>query len=307
METTRWRTNVILVAMLIGLTIVAHKVTQDEVLIDNVESVSILKPQSTTSIRIHKKGKYTHIEKQAGIWNITSPIYVKANQFRINSLLKLLATKKYKKLLINKVGLDDYGLDEPLLSVQFNDVTVDFGTTNPVSAMRYILIDSIVFLTDDAYFPFVNSQIGTLADPSLLPDFGELSKLQSNNFTFSRDSKGIWQNNKSITSDKVTETIEHWKNTQAFGIHDYMKRDVIDKIDVHFEHDSNPITFLVTSINPWLIIARPDIKLEYHLAKNMPARYCCYRPEKIRGGIWNIIRITLHLQSRSNHARTSRS
>ena len=55
------------------------------------------------------------------------------------------------------------------------------------------------------------------------------------------------------------------ENSQAFGVHEYIQRENLGDITVHLKQQGEPIHFIVTDTAPWLIIARPEIGLEYHL------------------------------------------
>ena len=110
----------------------------------------------------------------------------------------------------------------------------------------------------------MSSQIGTLVARELIHADAKITKLILPEHTLSRDDNDLWRTEQDISSDAIIETIYQWKHKQAFSVHDYMQRDPIAEILVYLDTSETPIQFYITDIEPWLIIARPDINLEYH-------------------------------------------
>jgi hypothetical protein len=52
-------------------------------------------------------------------------------------------------------------------------------------------------------------------------------------------------------------------------VHSYNEREQLGVIEVHIDNQYEPIYFFITDVDPWLIIARPDIDLEYHFNLDM--------------------------------------
>ncbi len=44
-----------------------------------------------------------------------------------------------------------------------------------------------------------------------------------------------------------------------------MTREVLGEVFVYIGNQQQPINYLITDTDPWLILARPEIGLEYHL------------------------------------------
>jgi len=271
MTSVNWKTNLVLLLFLIALTIVTYHTNDKQNKANDQQPLSSILPENADRIQITKNNKVTLIEKQGDIWHLTQPINVKANQFRIGSLLNLLTTDNVTRYTSTDLDLSRYGLAQPSLSVVINDQIFDFGITNPINNKRYVLSGSSVFLIEDIFYPLINSQLGTLVDQKLLADSGTITKLQTNKFTLSKNTEGLWESSLTASADAINETISQWKNAQAFGVHDYSthKSDALDKISIYINNQLTPTTYIVTSKKPWLIIARPDLMLEYHFDAEM--------------------------------------
>ena len=83
------------------------------------------------------------------------------------------------------------------------------------------------------------------------------------------------------SSDDIVATINNWKNAQAFGVRDYVERKVINDIQITLDNNATPIRFIVTDDEPWLIIARPELNLEYHFDEINIARLLSTKHDEI--------------------------
>lgn len=231
---------------------------------ETITVLSNIEISSITKINIRHNERVVNIEKTPTQWQLTAPLKIPANDFRINTILKLLNTESHAKYVANTLDLNKFGLVNPATSITFNDHTIGFGIANPINNYRYAKINNEVHMIDDHYYPLISSQIGTLVARTLLPPDTRLSKLVLPEQTLALDFDIKWFSTKAISADAITETLDHWKHTEAFGVHDYNERAPLETIEVYVWGNDEPIIFHITDVDPWLIIARPDIKLEYH-------------------------------------------
>ncbi len=220
------------------------------------------------SITIQHNNNNTVINRNSdGHWQITQPINIAANDFRINSILKLLNAPVHKHYPFELIGSKKFGYTGT--SIKFNDQTISFGITNPATKFRYVRLNDTVYTIEDVYSPLVTSHFSTLVSLNLLPADSRIKKLELINFTIDKDKKGRWQSSIDSSADQVSEILDAWLHTQAFGLHANMQGNEIDRnetgeITIYLE-DNTTIKYVVTDTDPWLILARPEIGLEYHL------------------------------------------
>ena len=219
-----------------------------------------------TSINIrHQKNNTILIKQNNNQWQITQPVNIAANNFRIQSILKLLKTPVHNQYSLDEIDTKTIGLEQPQTTVQFDKLTIEFGITNPATDLRYVKLNNHVYTIEDVYYPLINSHFGTLVSLNLLPDDSDIRKLILVNQTISKDDSGLWSSNSDISADNIIKTIQHWQQDQAFAVHEYMPRKELEKVFIYLQNQQQPITYTITDTDPWLIIARPDIGLEYHL------------------------------------------
>ena len=232
-----------------------------------LEKISNSKLSSISTIKIQHNQNTTTIIKSANAhWKITEPVAVDANDFRINSILRLLNAPVHNQYSLDEINASDTGLAKPLTSIQFNNHTIEFGIINPATNLRYIKFNNTVYTIEDVYYPLLSSHFGTLVSLNLLPADSKIEKLVLANQTIAKDGNGLWQSNSKISADNINRTLDHWRNDQAFGVHKYMQRgEELGEVFVYIEGQQQPLTYVITDTDPWLIIARPETGLEYHL------------------------------------------
>jgi hypothetical protein len=277
--------NLLNLALLLVVTALAYIIFQSEepsTELDRLSNIDI-DNQGTdiTSIVIEHNGRLTRLEKNAdNQWQMTEPVSIAANNFRINSLLKLASAPIHNRYPINQLNVDKIGLSRSDAShpeksspdrntstttVSFGNKVLRFGIINPATNLRYIQIGETVYTIEDVYYPLLSSHFGTLVSLSLLPENSSIEKLVLINQTISKDTNGRWQSNTDTSADSIAATLQNWKTLQAFGIHEYMQRDQLGEVLVYLEGKEKPISFQITDTDPWLILARPELGLEYHL------------------------------------------
>jgi len=223
-----------------------------------------VKADSINTITIRHNNRLINIEKSGTHWRITSPVDIAANDFRIRTILNLLSTVSHSEYAADSLDLEKYSLAQAKTSITFNKLRIDFGMINPINNYRYVKINNRVHLIDDHHYPLLSSQTGTLVSRTLLPADGKINKLVLPDQTLALNSKEIWQSTKEVSADAIVETLSNWKNSEAFGVHEYNERESLGAIEVYLDNAYEPIKFFITDVDPWLVIARPDIKLEYH-------------------------------------------
>ena len=258
---SRLITNLFLLILVVGLGTFLFINEEDQNIIKKLSAISA---ESIDQITIHHKQREIILKKSDQQWQMIKPVAIAANQFRIKTLLNLLSTGSHAQYPTGSLELEKYGLEQSETYVIFNNTKINFGIINPLNNLRYVILNSQLHLTDDYYFPLVSSQIGTLIARELLPADTKIKKLVLPEHILTRDENNLWTSTDEISSDAITEAVYQWTHKQAFAVHDYMERESLGEIQVYIESSKAPITFNITDVDPWLIIARPEVKLEYH-------------------------------------------
>ncbi len=263
--------NLLNLILFVFVIILASTIYLSEQTSSLLDTLTTTQTDSISSIRILHNNSTTQLEKQLKLtqgsqWKITQPVTVNANDFRVNSILKMLNAPVHSHYELSEFIAADIGLSNPPTRIQFNDLLIKFGITNQATNLRYVQINNDVYTIEDVYYPLLSSHFGTLASLNLIPENSKIKKLILGNQTITKDSNGFWQSNLNISADAINTIIDYWKTLQAFGVHEYMPRkESTEEVFIYIEGQKEPVTFVVTDTEPWLIIARPELKLEYHL------------------------------------------
>lgn len=195
-------------------------------------------------------------------WQMQQPYQIKAHQFRINTLLKLSQLPVDQSWSVDELNLADYGLQPPRARILFNQQAIAFGKTSPLNNKRYLLHNNQISLHADDTYPLVSAQPASLVDLYLL-NTAEIISLTSPQLKLYQTDGGRWKSNKDLTADQIQTVLQQWKNAQAFAVHTYMPRKQLGTVIIQLAQQT--IEFEISDDNPWLILARPELDIEYHL------------------------------------------
>jgi hypothetical protein len=199
--------NLFLFIIVISLASIIYFSEEKSTLLEQLTDINL---DSITTIKIQHNKNTISINKTSGhYWKITQPIDVAANNFRINSILKLLNAPVHNKYTPAEIDSNKTGLDKPKTTIQFNKQIIAFGITNPATNLRYIKLNNTIYTIEDVYYPLISSHFGALVSLNLLPPDSKLTKLILMNQTIFKDEKGRWRSNIDISADNVAKTLDH--------------------------------------------------------------------------------------------------
>lgn len=256
--------NIALFLIIVLLAVYIYETDQLEQASSTSEQLTQLSAEEVTQIIIRHNQRRIELKLQHGKWHMLEPINIEANSFRIDTLLNMLNTVSHAAYATTEIELDKFGLSEASTSISFNDISIDYGIVNPINNYRYVRINNTVHLIDDNFYPLLSSQTGTLVARELITADAVIDKLVLPEQTLHRDESGLWHSSANIGPDAINETLHHWQHSQAFGVHNHMQRESLADISVYLAGNTEPVQFYVTDVEPWLIIARPDLDIEYH-------------------------------------------
>jgi hypothetical protein len=270
----RWLLNLVLLFVVIGLGIIIWYTPEKSKLSENPKLTS-LNPVEVEHIRIERaQQEPIELNKFQGNWYIQNPIQLPAHGFRIQSFLQLLNTRAYRKLDSQQVKLAELKLEPAILTVHFDNLSITFGDQSPMGDhMRYIKIQSEVYLVPDNIYHFLNGDVIQLASLSPLgysPKLHhiELPKLQLNL------TDGHWRLTRAPNepvetgADSMNALVENWERVQALSVkRSHPETPAIGQAYFTLEGQA-PLKFKILSTEPELILAREDKPIQYHISKH---------------------------------------
>ena len=238
-----------------------QKVTDKEV------PLTAVNPASVNTILIdRKKSGAIRFNKVDGKWQMQSPYQLPANEFRINTMLKILHAYSYTQFNVADVDLKRFLLDAPDLAIQFNDTRIAFGDTSPLSRQRYVLVNDKVHLINDSLYEQLQAPATFFLDTRLLPESAKITSIEFPDYTISMKT-GTWSVDPQahVSADKLVAVVNAWQKLDAISISKYEEGDSTKNIHI----DAGPagkFDFVIVTPQPKLVLARPDIGIQYYIS-----------------------------------------
>lgn len=278
----RWWLNALLLFIILGLTSLAiwepglEKPEQFPPLIN-------LKIEDVKTVNIERIGKETlTFNKQVtGEWQMTSPLDLSANTFRVKRLLTILGEQDYQVFPSEELSLADIQLDPPSVILTFDQQILKLGDISPLHPdRRYVQRGDQpqqVFLVKDSLYANLLEDAMAFVNLSILGDNPKIMSLQLPNYQLNLQD-GNWKllpdsaEHANISADILQELIDHWRYVQALSVESYQEGSAHQGQIVVTLQDGQVITLLIQAVHPELILARPEKKIQYHLPVEQVAR-----------------------------------
>jgi len=267
------RTLINIILLLILLAFIGFYINNKNIKI-NTQRLTTLSLDEINTIQIPRDGKTDIVLQKVSslngeaTWFMVKPYSIKAHQFRVNTLLSLSQSPIDESFDSSTLNLQHYALDIPRARIIFNGTEITFGKTNPLNSKRYLKTDNkLVLIADDSY-PLISSQPATFVDLMLLPE-KNISTLAIADLVIEKTEDAHWKSSSktlsanALTPDQIQTLLQNWRGAQAFAVHKHMPRKKLGMIKITFEDST--INFELSDDDPWLILARPDLGIEYHL------------------------------------------
>lgn len=223
-------------------------------------------PDTIDHIRIIRNDQdEIRFEKQSGLWMMQHPFQLRASDIRINSMLKLLGAHSYAQYNSKGTQLSRFLLDKPQVSIEFNGAHIDFGDVSPLEERRYVLYNNAVHIINDVLFMQLQAPSYFFLNTRLLPEHATISTILLPGHAIRRQ-QGIWTVEPAdhISADKIVELANAWRDADAITVSKYEDTTQHESVRIEFDKQE-PIEFIIVREPPQLILARPDLGIQYHL------------------------------------------
>jgi hypothetical protein len=229
-------------------------------------TISELSPDDVHSIEIQVGDLRLRLKRGIEGWDLESPINWPANDTIVGRLLSILNFETSALADAADVDLAQLGLQQPQTSIRFNDTLLLFGTTNNIGERRYVMQGTTLYLLPDVHLAFITEGLSALVDRRLLPRRAGITSLQLPDLEIRLDENKRWRSNRAveITQARMVQLVTNWQDLQATRISHFdlelMPRQLIE-INLA---DGQALEFLLMSEDPEIVIAHPNIGLQYH-------------------------------------------
>lgn len=236
-------------------------------------TLTTLKQDDISHILIQRDtGIDIELQKTGGKWQMLKPFLLPANDFRMQSLLRLLETESYSQNDLSKLDISKFSLDKPRAKITFNhQYTILFGGNEPLQQRRYVQADNTLHLILDTFYYQLAAHETTYLDHSLLGGKQNINRLELPALTV-EFKEGKWHampKQENISADAVTDLINQWRNTQAIKMQPVNEVISKDIAKIFFKDQEQPIVFHIQKNKGETALIRKDIGLAYILSEDV--------------------------------------
>jgi hypothetical protein len=232
-------------------------------------SISHLKPEDIQTVTIQTADNNFVLRRTGSQWHFDKPLRWPADSITLERLISIVNNETESRISAAEIDLATLGLQVPKAILTVNDTPILFGATNNIGERRYIMIGSTVYLLPDLHLHFLTQGITGLIDRRLLPRAIPLQSLRLKELSLTKNSAGSWQDTTrgEVAVEPLNMLVNSWQTLNAGSIKIYDKSRIpLQKLIAGLD-DGSEIEFYLMSIKPELVIARPDLGLQYHFAE----------------------------------------
>jgi hypothetical protein len=265
----RWIVNALLVALIIGLAFAGAFFEPGDT-VEKKPTISQLTADEVDTIEIETGDLQLRLQRGSNGWNIESPINWPAQENNVRRLLSILKIEADALSDIADVDLVTLGLQQPKARMRFNGIPLLFGATNNIGERRYAMLEDKLYLLPDVHLVFVNQGLAGLVDRRLLPGRQGIVSLRLPDLELRLDENNLWRSNQAIEFSQASllRLVDNWRDLQATRISNLdLELPPRQLIEIELA-DGEVIEFLLMSEDPEIIIAHPNLGLQYHFRRD---------------------------------------
>ena len=269
MLSKRWVVNALLVALIVGLSL-AGVFFEPSATVEKKPAISQLTADEVDTIEIETGDLQLRLQRVNDGWEIESPINWPAQITNVRRLLSILKIEADALSDAADVDLSALGLQQPKVSMRFNGIPLFFGATNNIGGRRYVMLNEKLYLLPDVHLVFVNQGLAGLADRRLLPGPSGIVSLRLPDLEISLDEDNRWRSNQAIEfqQSSLLRLVDNWRTLQATRISNFdLELPPRQLIEIKLAN-GEVIEFLLMSEDPEIIIAHPNLGLQYHFRRD---------------------------------------
>jgi len=269
MLSKRWLVNGLLF-LVIGISVLMGYRDQAQSPGDAKDSVTTLNPADVTRLKIQlPDNKSVELRKSAELWFIESPLQWPAHGTTLEIITGIASSEFDSSIEVGNIDLAALGLHDPQVIVALDDTRILFGTTNNIGERRYLMTGSKIYLLADVHLPFILQGIPGLIDRRLLPPSIPLKSINLGMERLTSDDAGNWQSDSAgeIPVAQLNRLVHQWQTLEAPSVKLFQPVGLPLRKVVAGLEDGSKIEFLLMSIYPELVIARPDLEVQYHFGE----------------------------------------
>ena len=245
-------------------------------------AISALDTASISSIRLtRQQGKPIAFSRRDDRWFIETVPELPADAFQLNTLLALASAETDRQYPAQDLDLASMGLSPALATALLDDIQFAIGDTDPLDRRRYVMTGETVYLVSDRFQHLLNARYTSFVERRLLPPGAVLKSLALPQLALTRGDDDQWQlqpADAAISADAVSTLIGAWENAQALYVREYAGEPG-EAIQIQLAGDTPLLEWTLFKMDADIILARPDLGIQYHLPAASAKRLLEFEPK----------------------------
>ncbi len=269
MLSRRWLINYLLIA-LICIFIYAGNRYKANIEFPPRSSITSLKAQDIHTVTIQTAdNNHFVLRNSSNQWRFEKPVMWPANNTVLERLVSIVQSEADSRLDADAIDLAALGLQNPRATLTLNNTRIVFGTTNNIGGRRYVKIASTVYLLADIHLHFMTQGIVGLIDRRLLPRSVSLKSLKLADLILSKSSTDTWRGEAvgEAENERINTLGNNWQTLNAGRIKTYDNSKLPEQVIIARLEDGSEVDFFLMAIKPEIVIARPDLNVQYHFSE----------------------------------------
>jgi len=245
--------------------------------------LTALSPAAIDKLVITKRNGTITLTKQDGAWRLSQPVAITANGVRVDDLLEVVQAKSLTRFPAAGRDLKEYGLAKPAVRLRLNDTEILFGGVTPVDQQRYVKVGDTIHLISDRYMFELLGGAAAWVSRDLVPPGKQIASLQLPGIKLSRNDKGEWSATppgKAESADAVQRVVAAWSDAQALRVTPYEKHPDQGEVVIDIAGEAQPLRYRIVARKPELILARPEIGMQFYVASEQANRLLSVKAAK---------------------------
>lgn len=232
---------------------------------ERAASKSVAAVDEATLNTITLKNKDTIVfEKKDGHWRLTAPFQAPANEIRVRQLIDIAKSESDADYPVKPEELAKFELDQPKATLTLGNATLVFGGSDPINMRRYVQVGDTLHLVNDDFFHHLTASATDYVDKKLLPETAKVKEIQIPGLKATLGSDGKWTREPPGDKPDLGELATLWATARAIDVRRQDAPPQGDKVRIVLA-EGNPVEFVVAQREPELVLARPDLGLQYEL------------------------------------------
>ncbi|MDH5572298.1 MAG: DUF4340 domain-containing protein [Gammaproteobacteria bacterium] len=212
--------------------------------------------------------------KESGIWRMQEPYHLHANDFRVQSVLRLAEAESISQHDLSNLNPAEFALDAPEVSVTFNGNTkLDFGNTAALQQNRYISTNGKLHLAAESSSYHLMSKAENFLSHALLEPGAKIVKLELPELTLTL-ADGKWSRlpeSPDISADATTELLNEWRSAQALELRPYENM-TGQPVKIYLQDNDTPVELMAKMSDDNFILANKAAGIQYTLPEEKMAQ-----------------------------------